>query len=107
MNAQIPIMLNGHDMKVYAIRFDEAGIMEDEYYHDAHITFSNGVVERYDACDVVMLRGKKEMEEYKCEVCSSYISECEGITTLNGLWVCDKNTCRTLDEENQAKEIVK
>lgn len=44
------------------------------------------------------------MEEYKCEVCGKFISEDEGITTINGLWVCDKDTCRTLDDDNQATE---
>ena len=45
-------------------------------------------------------------EYFMCEVCGKYIAEDEGITTLNGLWVCDKNTCRTLDEQNQATEII-
>jgi len=45
------------------------------------------------------------MEEYKCEVCGKFISNYDGITTLSGLWVCDDNSCRTLDEENQATEI--
>ncbi len=44
------------------------------------------------------------MEEYMCEVCGNFITDEEGITTLNGLWVCDNNSCRTLDEENQATE---
>lgn len=52
---------------------------------------------------------KKEvtnMNEYKCQVCGKFITEDEGITTLNGLWVCDNDTCRTLDEDNQAIENI-
>jgi hypothetical protein len=44
------------------------------------------------------------MEQFKCQVCGKLISEDEGITTLNGLWVCDKDSCRILNEENQAIE---
>lgn len=47
---------------------------------------------------------ESHIELYKCEVCGKFISEDKGITTLNGLWVCDDNNCRTLDEENQAIE---
>jgi ribosomal protein L37AE/L43A len=46
-------------------------------------------------------------EKYKCEVCGSFITNDEGITTLSGLWVCDNDTCRELDEENQAIEKIK
>lgn len=41
---------------------------------------------------------------YKCEVCGKFITDDEGITTLNGLWVCDDSSCRTLDEDNNAIE---
>ena len=44
------------------------------------------------------------MEEYKCQVCGKLIKEDEGITTLNGWWVCDDDSCRTLNEESQATE---
>lgn len=43
-------------------------------------------------------------DKYECEVCGKFISEAEGITTINGLWVCDDDSCRTLDEENEATE---
>jgi hypothetical protein len=46
------------------------------------------------------------LEKFKCEACHKFISETEGITTLNGLWVCDERSCRTLDEDNQAIEII-
>ena len=45
------------------------------------------------------------MEKYKCEVCNKFNPDEEGITTLNSLWVCDNDSCRTLDVENQATEI--
>ena len=45
--------------------------------------------------------------KYKCEVCDKLIKEDEGITTLNGLWVCDNDSCRTLDDENNAIEKVR
>lgn len=44
------------------------------------------------------------MNLYKCEVCGLSIEEDYGITTQSGLWVCDDNSCRTLDDENQAHE---
>ena len=46
-------------------------------------------------------------KEYKCEVCGNFISEDKGVTTLNGLWVCDSDSCRTLDNDNQATEKCK
>jgi hypothetical protein len=42
------------------------------------------------------------LEKYKCEVCKEFISEDEGITTLCGSWVCDKDGCRTSDEAENA-----
>lgn len=41
-------------------------------------------------------------EAYKCEVCGKFITPEEGITTLEGLWVCDKDSCRFLDKDNNA-----
>lgn len=46
------------------------------------------------------------VESYKCEVCGKFISDFDGITTKNGLWVCDSDTCRTLNEDNDAIEIL-
>lgn len=46
------------------------------------------------------------MEQYKCEVCGQLVSEDKGITTINGLWVCDNDTCRTLDENCNAIEKI-
>lgn len=46
------------------------------------------------------------MKEFQCQVCGKFILEEEGITTLNSLWVCDKDSCRTLNKENEAKEIL-
>jgi ribosomal protein S26 len=45
-----------------------------------------------------------KMKQYKCMVCGKLIDEDKGITTLNGLWVCDEDTCRTLDVDSQAIE---
>lgn len=42
------------------------------------------------------------MLKFKCAVCEKYITDDEGITTCNGDWVCDKDTCRLLDSENNA-----
>lgn len=42
--------------------------------------------------------------KYMCEVCGEFISDEEGVTTINGYWVCDLDTCRTLDNENDAIE---
>ena len=42
------------------------------------------------------------MDKYKCETCKKFISEEEGVTTLCGTWVCDRDSCRTLDNNNDA-----
>jgi hypothetical protein len=42
------------------------------------------------------------MDTHKCQVCGKYISDDEGVTTKCGSWVCDQDTCRTLDDENEA-----
>lgn len=52
----------------------------------------------------VWLKEENQMEMYQCQVCGKFIPEDAGITTLNGLWVCDEDSCRTLDEESQATE---
>lgn len=44
------------------------------------------------------------MTLYQCEVCKELIPEADGITTVSGSWVCDADTCRTLDDENQAQQ---
>lgn len=41
---------------------------------------------------------------YRCEVCGDLVAEGYGITTESGLWVCDSDSCRTLDDENNAHE---
>jgi len=46
------------------------------------------------------------VEEYQCMVCGKFVRENEGATTLNGLWVCDEDTCRVLNEDNDAIEIL-
>lgn len=46
------------------------------------------------------------MKAYKCMVCEKFITDEEGITTLNGLWVCDNDSCRTLNDDNDAIEIM-
>lgn len=40
--------------------------------------------------------------QYKCEVCGKFINEEDGITAVEGEFVCDNDSCRHLDEENQA-----
>jgi ribosomal protein S26 len=42
------------------------------------------------------------MKQYECMKCWKLIPEDEGITCTNGKWVCDDESCRTLDEENEA-----
>lgn len=51
----IAILLNGTELNVQAIQFKEAGLEDDSYFHDCYITFEDGEVERYDACDVTIL----------------------------------------------------
>lgn len=45
------------------------------------------------------------MNKYNCQRCGKLIPEDEGITCLNGYWVCDTDTCRTLDDDNDAHMI--
>jgi ribosomal protein S26 len=47
------------------------------------------------------------VKEYECQYCGKFIPEDEGITCVDGSWVCDDNSCRTLDDENEAyiKEV--
>lgn len=47
-----------------------------------------------------------EIPKYKCQCCGKYISNEEGITTVEGAWVCDADTCRTLDDDNEAYAIL-
>lgn len=51
----VDIILNGTEMTVDSVRFEESDIMDDVYYHDCYITFSKDIVERYDACDVYVV----------------------------------------------------
>ena len=39
---------------------------------------------------------------YQCQFCGKFISNDEGITCVDGSWVCDNDSCRTLDEENES-----
>lgn len=41
---------------------------------------------------------------YKCQVCNKLVTKDEGVTTLNGYWVCDNNSCRILREDNESIE---
>lgn len=45
---------------------------------------------------------KEEKPRYFCEVCGALITDDEGITTTDGSWVCDKDSCRWLDKDNDA-----
>ncbi|MFO1442841.1 hypothetical protein KDN24_06385 [Bacillus sp. Bva_UNVM-123] len=42
------------------------------------------------------------MKKYKCEKCGKFISDEEGVTALCGTWVCDHDSCRSLDNSNDA-----
>jgi hypothetical protein len=52
----------------------------------------------------VILAGLQEeiKETYKCQCCGKFITDEEGITCYNGEWVCDNDTCRTLDSNSEA-----
>lgn len=41
-------------------------------------------------------------ETYKCQKCGIFITDDEGITCQDGSWVCDYDSCRSLDAENEA-----
>lgn len=48
-----------------------------------------------------------EVESYKCQVCGKFVAENQGITTLEGNWVCDDDSCRTLTEDSDSHTVVK
>ncbi|MEG0898399.1 MAG: hypothetical protein RSF40_01635 [Oscillospiraceae bacterium] len=43
-----------------------------------------------------------EQELYKCQYCGKYITNDEGITCVDGSWVCDNDSCRTDDEDGDS-----
>jgi predicted RNA-binding Zn-ribbon protein involved in translation (DUF1610 family) len=47
---------------------------------------------------------KSNVAKYQCQACGKYITDDEGTTTLSGAWVCDNDTCRILDEDNNSIE---
>jgi len=46
--------------------------------------------------------GIMERKYYQCQKCGKFITEEEGVTCIDGSWVCDNDNCRTLDEDNEA-----
>lgn len=46
------------------------------------------------------------MEQYKCQSCGKMISEDEGVTCVDGSWVCDKVSCRILGKDNEAHALI-
>jgi len=55
-----------------------------------------------DTFGTPILQGEQAELTYACHVCGKYIPESAGITTLDGLWVCDNDSCRDLDADCQA-----
>lgn len=53
---------------------------------------------------ITFTKDEEMKEKYQCMVCGKFIANDEGITTLSGLWVCDNDSCRTLDDDNEATE---
>lgn len=45
--------------------------------------------------------------EFKCQVCGKLITENDGITAECGSWVCDNDSCRTLDNESKSHIIIR
>ncbi|MCJ8008922.1 hypothetical protein ACFFF5_21140 [Lederbergia wuyishanensis] len=41
-------------------------------------------------------------EKYRCDSCGEFIYDDEGITAVYGDWVCDKDDCRILTDDNLA-----
>jgi hypothetical protein len=44
----------------------------------------------------------EDKREYQCACCGRFINDEDGVTTLEGLWICDKDECRTLNDDNDA-----
>jgi hypothetical protein len=55
-----------------------------------------------DTFGTPILQGEQAELTYACHVCGKYIPESAGVTTIDGLWVCDNDSCRTLDADCQA-----
>jgi hypothetical protein len=55
-----------------------------------------------DTFGTPILQGKQAELTYACHVCGKYIPESAGVTTIDGLWVCDNDSCRDLDADCQA-----
>lgn len=51
----IPIIINGSYLIVESTVFKEANHEDEYYFHDCYVTFLNGEVEVYDACDVTLV----------------------------------------------------
>lgn len=49
------IILNGTELEVKSVKFDESDKNSENYYHDCHITFGNDKPEVYDASDVTII----------------------------------------------------
>lgn len=65
--------------------------------YDSYINEGYCKEERIDGYFIYEL---EELEEkYRCHVCGKMITNDEGITTLNGWWVCDSETCRTVVDD--------
>ena len=41
-------------------------------------------------------------EQYRCDYCNKLVDEDDAVTTIDGNYVCDKDSCRTLDGDNEA-----
>ena len=74
------------------------------------MTLEDALNEYEDGFYTLVNDGKRitltNVEEYQCMVCGKFVREDEGVTTLNGLWVCDEDICRTLNDNNDAIEIL-
>lgn len=74
----------------------------------ASIQEEYNVNDYYDLIDLYSERVISQWSNsYRCGVCGKFITDDEGMTTLNKVWVCNNDTCRYLDKDNQAIERFK
>ena len=76
-----------------------------EYIREA---VKDKIKKEIEKSDTITLTGRMrevKINEYRCEACGAFVSVALGVTSLKGEWLCDKDECRTLTEDNDAIKV--
>lgn len=90
------LMIGGYMQRTICIDLNEAASNVEDIVP---------MIEKYLECEGFSDEVYIEDEQYQCQSCGKFITEDEGVTCEDGSWVCDEDTCRTLDEDNEAHII--